>query len=415
MKKRKSFVLNNCRALDLTDEKGFLCGKILADLGVEVIKVERPGGDRARLTGPYFKDQVDPQKSLYWMAYNSNKKGITLDLDKTEGRDLFLKLAAGADFVIESFAPGYMDSIGLGYAALSGVNPDIIMTSISPFGQSGPYRDFLATDIVSMAMSGILYQTGDQDSSPVHMSLPQACMHAGADAALGSMLAYYHREQSGEGQQVDVSLQQSTAWFLANAIPLWELNQIVAKRSGSFRWSMKSTQRQVWQCRDGFVFFNIIGGRTGAKTLHELVNWMESEGRQDDYLHNTDWETLDMFAVNQEVVDRISQPIESFFGSHTKLEISQGAAQRRISVCPLSSMQDLHNDKQLETRDFWTAVDHPELKTRITYPKSYVKSSVIDYTIHCPAPLIGEHNSQIYSGLGLSPEEQSRLNQGGVI
>jgi crotonobetainyl-CoA:carnitine CoA-transferase CaiB-like acyl-CoA transferase len=247
------------------------------------------------------------------------------------------------------------------------------------------------------------------------MSLPQACMHAGADAALGSMMAYYHREKTGEGQQVDVSLQQSTAWFLANAIPLWELNHIVSKRSGSFRWSMKSTQRQVWQCRDGYVFFNIIGGRTGAKTLHELVIWMESEGRQDDYLHNTDWDTLDMFAVNQDVVDRISKPIEAFFGSHTKLEIAQGASQRRISVCPLSSMQDLHNDKQLEIRNFWTQVKHPELNSEITYPDSYIKSTGADFGIHGRAPLIGEHNSEIYTGLGLSVEEQNSLSRDGVI
>jgi benzylsuccinate CoA-transferase BbsE subunit len=408
-------VLKGCRALDLTDEMGFLCGKILADLGVEVIKVERPGGDASRQIGPYYKDIIDPQKSLYWWAYNSNKKGITLNIETEEGKDLFKRLAVQADFVLESFAPGYMDKIGLGYSELTRLNEDMILTSISPFGQTGPYRDYIITDIVSMAMSGILYQTGDLDSRPVHMSLPQACLHAGADAALATMLAYYQREQSGEGQQVDVSLQQSTAWFLANAIPLWELNHIVSKRSGSFRWSMKSSQRQVWQCQDGYVFFNIIGGRTGAKTLHELVNWMESEGRQDDLLHNTDWQTLDMFAVDQVVVDRISKPIEEFFGSHTKQEISQGAAQRRISVCPLSTMQDLHNDNQLETRDFWTKVKHPELNSEIAYPQSYLKSSEIDFKIRFRAPLIGEHNSEVYSGLGLSVAQQMKLSQAGVI
>ncbi|HSW58693.1 MAG TPA: CoA transferase [Dehalococcoidales bacterium] len=408
-------MLNNCRALDLTDEKGFLCGKILADLGVEVIKVERPGGDEARTIGPFYRDIPAPDHSLYWWAYNSNKKGLTLNLESGEGRDLFRRLAAGADFIIESFKPGYLDSLELGYTDLVRLKRDIILTSITPFGPEGRYRDYQVTDIVSMAMSGILYQTGDLDTRPVHMSLPQACLHAGADAAVGTLLAYYHREQSGEGQQVDVSLQQSTAWFLANAIPMYELNQIVSRRSGSFRWSMKSSQRQVWKCRDGFVFFNIIGGRTGAKTLFELVQWMESEGYQDEYLHNTDWERLDMFAVNQDVVDRISRPIETFFGNHTRAEIAEGAARRRISVCPLSSMQDLHNDRQLAVRDFWTKVRHPGLEEDITYPRSYIKSSVVDYKIDRPAPQAGQHNQEIYGSLGLSAEEQKALSLKGVI
>ncbi len=402
-------------ALDLTDEKGFLCGKILADLGVEVIKVERPGGDYSRHIGPYFKDIHDPQKSLYWFAYNSNKKGVTLNIENAEGKRLFKRLCAESDFIIESFAPGYLDALGLGYSELCRLKPDIIMTSISPFGQNGPYRDYQVTDMVIMAMSGILYQTGDQDSRPVHMSLPQACLHAGADAAVGTMLAYYHRERTGEGQQVDVSLQQSTAWFLANAIPLWELNHIVSKRSGSFRWSMKSSQRQVWQCRDGYVFFNIIGGRTGAKTLHQLVNWMESEGHRDEYLRNIDWEALDMFAVDQSVVDRISRPIENFFSRHTRLEIAQGAAQKMISVCPLSTMQDLHQDKQLEARGFWTKVKHPELASEITCPRSYIQSNAIEYGIRAVAPLTGEHNAEVYSRLGISAQEQAALSQAGVI
>jgi crotonobetainyl-CoA:carnitine CoA-transferase CaiB-like acyl-CoA transferase len=408
-------VLNNCLALDLTDRNGFLCGKMLADLGVEVIKVEPPGGDSSRMVGPYYKDIIDPEKSLYWMAYNSNKKSITLDFQKPAGRELFKRLVEKSDFILESYAPGYLDGIELGFLELRKIKPNIILTSISPFGQSGPYRDFLAVDLISMAMSGILYQTGDQDKRPVHMSLPQACLHAGADAALGTLMAYHYREQSGEGQWVDVSLQQSAAWFLANAVPIWEMNHIVAKRSGSFRWSMQSSQRQVWPCRDGYVFFNIIGGRTGAKTLHELVAWMESEGFYDEYLHQMDWETLDMFAVDQSEVDRISRPIEIFFGAHTKKEIFEGAAQKRISVCPLSSMQDLHNDKQLASRGFWTSLDYPEWQTSITQPNRYFTSSEVNYSLRNRAPAIGEHNDSFYSRLGLSPAELADLKQNKVI
>jgi benzylsuccinate CoA-transferase BbsE subunit len=408
-------MLNGCRALDLTDQNGFLCGKILADLGADVVKVERPGGDPSRRTGPFWADIPHPEKSLYWFAYNSNKKGITLNIEAADGKEILKKLVKTADFIIESFPPGFMDSLGLGYSTLNDIKPGIILTSITPFGQAGPYRDYQTSDMVTMGMSGILYQTGDPDRPPVQMGLPQACLHAGADAAVGTMIAYYHRQMTGEGQQVDVSMQQSAAWFLANAIPLWELSGLVLKRAGAFRWTVNSTQRQVWQCKDGYVFFFMVGGRAGAKTFHELVNWMDSEGMANQYLRSIDWENLDMFRVSQEVVDQISRPIEQFFLAHTKKEIAQGAVARGISICPLSSMENLLHDSQLESRNFWVEIEHPELNTRITYPREFVKSSEKAYATRFRAPLIGEHNREVYSEIGFSQPDLVALNQAGII
>jgi len=183
-------VLSGCRALDLTDENGFLCGKILADLGVDVIKVERPGGDPSRKTGPFWADIPHPEQSLYWFAYNSNKRGITLNIETADGKEILRELVKRADFIIESFPPGFMDNLGLGYATLSSIKKGIILTSITPFGQAGPYKNYQTSDIVTIGMAGILYQTGDFDRPPVHMSMPQACLHAGADAAVGTMIAY---------------------------------------------------------------------------------------------------------------------------------------------------------------------------------------------------------------------------------
>jgi benzylsuccinate CoA-transferase BbsE subunit len=408
-------MLNGCRALDLTNQNGFLCGKILADLGAEVIKVEKPGGDPSRRTGPFWADTPHPEKSLYWFAYNSNKRGITLNIESDDGREILKKLVKTADFVIESFSPGFMNSLGLGYPALSDIKKGIILTSITPFGQSGPYKDYQASDIVTMGMSGILYQTGDPDRPPVQMNLPQACLHAGADAAVGTMIAYYHRQMTELGQQVDISMQQSTAWFLANAIPLWELSGIVLKRAGAFRWTVNSTQRQVWQCKDGHVFFFMVGGRAGAKTFHELVSWMDSEGMANQYLRSIDWENLDMFKVTQDVVDQISKPIERFFLSHSKREIAQGAVERSISICPLSSMADLLHDDQLESRNFWVKIEHPELDTKITHPREFVKSSEKACETRFRAPLIGEHNQEIYGELGLDDPDLVALKQAGII
>jgi crotonobetainyl-CoA:carnitine CoA-transferase CaiB-like acyl-CoA transferase len=410
-------MLNHLRALDLTDDKGFLCGKILADLGVNVIKIERPGGDPSRNIGGYWGGKPDPEKSLYWFAYNSNKKGITLDIEKPEGRDIFKKLVASADFVIESFPPGYMAKLGISYTDFSPKNKKLVWASITPWGTEQPYRDYKDSDIVVMGMSGTLYQTGESDGSPVQMSIPQACLHAGADAAVGCMVAYYHREKTGEGQRVDVSQQQSATWFQANAVPVYELSGTIMKRAGAFRagTSSRVAQRQVWRCKDGFVFFNVIGGRTGAKTLSSLVAWMNEEKLATDFLLNMQWDDFDMFTVSQETMDNIAGPVGEFFLKHTSKELLKGAVPRGVSLGPLSSMQDLLNDECLNARDYWTKVKHPELKTSITYPRTFIKSTEMDCSIRFRAPLIGEHNKEVYKELGLSQEELQALQHESII
>ena len=163
-------MLSPYRVLDLTDEKGQLTGKLFGDLGADVIKVEKPGGDPSRNLGPFYHDEVDPEKSLNWFAFNTSKRGITLDIEKSEGQELFKKLVKTADFVIESFPPGYMDNLGLGYSDLEKVNPGIIMAAITPFGQTGPYRDLKAPDIVLWAMGGRMFAIGDADRPPLRMS-----------------------------------------------------------------------------------------------------------------------------------------------------------------------------------------------------------------------------------------------------
>jgi crotonobetainyl-CoA:carnitine CoA-transferase CaiB-like acyl-CoA transferase len=358
-----------------------------------------------------------PERSLYWFAYNSNKRGITLNIETADGREIFKKLVKTADFIIESFTPGYLGSLGLGYADLSRIKKGVIMASITPFGQYGPYRDYKDSDLVVMGLSGTLYQTGEYDGPPVHISLPQAYMHAGADAAVGSMVAYHHREATGLGQHVDVSMQQSAAWFQANAVPTWELNQVILKRSGAFRAGPDhdTDQRQVWPCRDSYLFFNVIGGRTGAKSLSALVAWIDSEGMATEFLRNMDWDSFDMFTVTGEEIRQIEQPVGEFFLKHTAKELLDGAVRRGVSLGPLSSMSDLLNDDCLKARHFWTDVAHPELGTSITYPKEFVRSSEVDCSTKFRAPLIGEHNVTVYSELGLSRQDIIALKQAGVI
>ena len=409
-------VIGHCRVLDLSDEKGFLCGKILADLGADVIKIEKPGGDSSRNIGPFWKDMTEPEKSLNWFAYNANKRGITLNIETEDGKRIFKDLVKTADIVIESFDPGYLENIGLGYEELKSVKSEIVLTSITPFGRKGPYKDFKASDIVIMGMSGLLFLTGEPDGSPVNFSLPQSCLHAGADAAVGSLIAYHNRKKTGQGQRVDISMQQSVAWFLAMTIPYWELEGMVLKRAGAFRVnSLGTIQRQMWRCKDGYVFFFMLGGITGAKVTRKLVQWMDEEKQANAFIKSFDWETFDMMTVTQEVIDNISKPIEDFFMTHPKSEILAQAVKRSISICPLSSMQDLLDDKSLNTREYWMEIDHPELGSRLPYPKQFFKSSEKMDLKRFRAPLIGEHNEAVFKEHGVDKAELQVLKSAGVI
>ena len=273
-------LLDSLRVLDLTDHKGFFCGKILADLGADVIKIEKPGGDPARHLGPFYGNAPDPEKNLHWFAYNLNKRSITLDIETAEGKTLFKKLVQGAHFVIESYPAGYLDEMGLGYTALSAINPRIIVTSITPFGHTGPYKDYKGSDIVCMAMGGLAYITGNAEDSPLRVSFPQSYLLASAEAAAATMIAHYYRETTGQGQHVDVSIQASVAGKLANAIPTWELSHTVLKREGSYMFGRgaKLRMRLLWPCKDGYVTFALMGGKLGAKSNEVVARWIVEEG-----------------------------------------------------------------------------------------------------------------------------------------
>ena len=412
-------LLRDYRVLDLTDQKGIFCGKILADMGADVIKVEKPGGDSARNIGPFFHDIPDPEKSLYWFAFNTNKRGITLNIETSSGHDIFQKLVEKSDIVIESFPPGYMESLGLGYTALKEINPRIIMTAITPFGQTGPYKDFKAPDIVLIAMGGQMYTQGDPDRAPVRISCDQAYLLAGMDAALGTVIALYYRENSGEGQFVDVSAQESVPWSIIQGLAFWDMIKRNPTRLGPFRPLLAQPNvknRHTWLCKDGYITFELLGGRMGGKSNKALAEWMASEGMADEFFKSIDWETLDAAATTQEFEDRAEAYVALFFERYTKKELFDEAEKRGIFLCPVADVEDIAEELQLKARDFWEAVDYPKLGTSITHPRAFIKSSKFDFGVRRRAPSIGEHNLEIYSGeLKLSKEELVILKQAGVI
>jgi benzylsuccinate CoA-transferase BbsE subunit len=414
MQEKAESMLGPYRALDLTDEKGLLCGKILGDLGADVIKIERPGGDPARSLGPFYHDEPNPKKSLFWFALNTSKRGITLDIETADGQDIFKKLVKTADFVIESFPPGYLDKLGLGYSQLEKMNPGVIMVSITPFGQTGPYKDYKISDLVAWGLGGEMAPYGDVDRPPVHFSHhSQAYLHAGSDGAQGALTALYYRWSTGEGQQVDVSIQESVVQCTEHITAGWDMRKMIQKRGGGDTARPRLTQ--LWPCKDGYVSWFYWGGGMSLRTNVPMVKWMESEGMADDFLKEYDWSKFG-FNTTREEIERIEAPTARFFLEHTKAELFEGALKFGVQLYPVSTPADMLESRQLEARNFWQEVEHPELGTSITYPGAFVNASEAPPRISRRAPLIGEHNQEIYEEeLGISKKELLILKQSGVI
>jgi crotonobetainyl-CoA:carnitine CoA-transferase CaiB-like acyl-CoA transferase len=414
--------LTGYRALDLTDEKGVLCGKILADLGVDVIKLEPPGGDPARRLGPFAEDIPNPERSLFWWAFNANKRSITLDLTKPQGRDLFLRLVRVADFIIESFVPGELECLGLSYHTLAQVNPRVILTSITPFGQTGPYATYRATDLVVMAMGGSMFLTGDADRPPVRIGYPQAFLHAAAEAAVGTLVAHYHRERTGEGQQVDVSAQTAVVWTLMHETSFPPLHNVHLERQGTHV-SISGLQRQmVFPCKDGYVSYLMAGGAMGGPSFRALVAWMAEEGMAPAFMGEKDWDAWDFAELAadreraQQELDAIAEAMSRFFRRFTKAELYEQALQRRLLLAPVTDMQDILANAQLAARDFFVPVARPELARPVLHAGPFAKLSTTSIQLYRPAPRIGEHNAEIFTGeLGLVPAALETFRQRGVI
>ncbi len=408
--------LSECRVLDLTKERGHLCGKILGDLGADVIKIEPPAGDPVRNIGPFFRDVPDLEKSLSWYAFNVNKRGITLNIETRIGGEIFKQMVRNAHFVIESFDPGYLDRLGLGYSILSDINPGLVVVAITPFGQNGPYKNYKGPDIVCMAMSGQMWLNGEPDRAPVRVGVPQAFLHAGAEAAVGALMAHWHRELTGEGQFVDVSAQESISWECFNAQPVWDLLGVNLKREGIFRQFGPFKARYIYPCKDGQAIFLMVGGHIGAKGQKALVEWMDREGMADDFLRNFDWPSFDARTYTDEVARMLEPRFAEFFKTKTKAELLDANIKLNTLLAPMNTIEDIVNGPQFSARKCFVKKNHPELNEVITYPFSSYKSSESPLRIRRRAPLIGEHNIEVYhEELGFSMEQMTALKETGVI
>lgn len=410
-------MLSPYRVLDLTHEWCLLGGKILADLGADVIQIEPPSGHPARRMGPYYKNEVHPERSLFWWSYTANKRSITLDFTTPDGQSLLKRLATSTDFLIESGPPGELASFGLGYDELTAINPQLIMVSVTPFGQSGPYANYKATDITGMGLSGFMYVTGDPDRAPVHVGFPHFFLHGAGTGASGAMMAHMHRVISGKGQYVDVSCQEATARALANAPQSYALEGSIITRQGAYRQTGGNTfMRLTWPCKDGYVNFQFSGGSGAGQGVNSMIEWMEESGYGDPYLSSLDFTQLGYGMIGPEMLERVVPPMETFIMSRTKNELFEEAVKRRILLFPVSTPQDVMDNPQLMARNYYQQVTHPDLNEPVTFLGPFMGTTAHPITHRRFPPKLGEHNSEVYGEeLGLQPNEMARLRHAGII
>jgi benzylsuccinate CoA-transferase BbsE subunit len=399
------------RILDLSHEPGFLTGKVLAELGADVVKIEPPGGDRAGRRAPYLGGVEDPERSLSWLALNTSKRGVTLDLRRPRGQALLRELAAGADALIETCAPGEMDAWGVGWEALRELNPRLVYCALTPFGLTGPYAHYRAHDLVVVAMGGNASMTGDPDRAPLRCTMPTSTFHAGAEAAVGIAMALFAREKSGRGQLVDVSARECQLATLVTGAGQYALSGRLRGRTGA---ALGAT-REIWHARDGWVSFGLRGGPARIPNLIATVEYMAEEGMAPEWLRKYDWADYNHNTVTPEDVARFEEAFGAFFATKTRRELYEQALERRIMLAPCNDAKEILEQPQLRFREFFTRVEYPEEGAGIEHPGSFARSNRCSVGIRGRAPRIGEHNAEVFGELGLSAGDLEALAREGVV
>jgi benzylsuccinate CoA-transferase BbsE subunit len=415
MEKEKNTALGGIRVLDLADEKGAYCTKLLADLGADVIKVEPPGGDRTRNIGPFYHDEADPEKSLFFFQMNTNKKSITLNIETTDGREILKRLVRTADILVETFPVGYLKQIELDYSVLKEINPGLVLTSITPFGQTGPHKDYKGSDLIGMATGGLMSLIGFPEDPPSSCGGYQAYHCASVHASVGTLIALYGKELRGTGRHVDISVQEAVVLtILQTGTQYWEVLKQLNKRPGNeFPFVIRGAQI-VYACKDGWISFPSYNTTPPGMGWDELVKWMDSEGMAGDLIEEK-WHRGDHEFVMMNT-PHVVEFLKPFVKNHNKKELYEKFQAMKIPAMPANTPADALDDEQLKARGFFVQVNHPELQDILTYLGPPYRLSETPWRIASRAPLIGEHNAEIYEKeLGFSKDQVTALKTAGHI
>ncbi len=395
--------LSDLRVLDLTDIKGALCAKLFGDMGADVMKIEPPNGDAMRTIGPFLNGQPHRDRSLLYWFYNTSKRGVTLNLEYPEGRALLKQLVTRADVLVESFVPGTLEKWGLGYAQLQQLNPRLVLTSITPFGQSGPYRNYASSDTVAEALGGMIYTNGFPEDAPLRAVGLQAYHSAAFFATIGTMSALWARDTIGEGQWVDVSIHDAAAAAVEHVAPFYHQGLGIQTRQGSLHWSRYF---RVAKCTDGYLMHCALGDWTS------LIEWVKADDKAQD-LGGAEWEDQ---AYRQEHAEHMFDVLDEWAKDYSVAELMEGAQLRRIPYAMVRPPEALVDDPQLKARGFFSDIEHPELGRSIRYPGGPFFFTVSPWRIARRPPLLGEHNVEVYQGeLGISADRLTVLAREKVI
>jgi crotonobetainyl-CoA:carnitine CoA-transferase CaiB-like acyl-CoA transferase len=379
--------------------------KLMADMGAEVIKIERPGaGDPARTRGPFPRDEPHPEKSGLFLYLNTNKLGVTLDIATAEGFEIFEKLIAGADILIHNVIPPEMDRVGLTYDRLRKINPKLIMTSITPWGLEGPYRNWRAEDLTIWAAGGVCVLNG---GGPEYPDLPplktfglQSGYQGGIHSAVATIGALFARLRDGEGQHIDAPMQEAIASQLEMTLEYWPYAKMLATRLGQ-----KPIQPvETFLCKDGYIYICCIEERQWQNFVHLMGDpeWAGEEIFADRLVRAANWDALKIF-------------LAEYISQQTVLDLYKKAQARRIPFAPVSTMGALLSNEHLNARGFFVEIAQPAAGTH-KYPGAPLKYEKTPWEIRMPAPALGQHNQQVYGGrLGITPARHSELKRKGVI
>jgi len=393
--------LSHIRVLDLTHYvAGPYCAKLMAGFGAEVIKIERPPmGDPIRSVGPFCNNEQNLESSIPFLWLNTGKKSITLNLKTETGREIFKELVRQADVVIENFSPRVMPALGVNYDRLYQLNPRLVMTSISNFGQTGPYRDYRAEEIVAYALSGLMYLTGDPEKPPLRSGPAVTQYTAGLHAYLATLMALYQRGASDRGQHIDVSIQECALDNIEVAMVEYLQLGKVAKRTGD---QHPLVPWQLYPCQDGYVA--VVGG--------PVRHWLRSaEIFEEPKLLDEQYQHMFGRMIHRSEVEALLQP---WLGTHNKKDIYYAGQARRLAFGYLATLAEAFASPQHQAREYFVEIDHPVVGVQKYCGAPFRPSETPWHSAR--APLLGEHNAEIYGDLlEYAPSDIQRWTDQGVI
>lgn len=393
-------LLSGFRVLDLSSSMGAFCGKVLADLGMDVVKVEPPAGEDLRREPPFAGGRNHREGSLRFAYFNSGKRGVTLDLSRQAGRDLLLGLVEKADVVVDSHDPGYLEGVGLGYGEMVARRPRLVLVSISGFGRDGPYRDYLAPDLVANAMGGLLFISGDPNLAPCVPPGGQSYVYTSLYAAFGALLALWQRETRGLGAHIDASVQASMALHEHVAFTYSSEGRLM-KRAGSQHQHVAPAN--LFPCKDGWISFF-------ATQRHWPIFLDMWEGHPPEL----DDPELRINTKRRAAADWINPMVASFTSRYEKEELSLLLQKHGLPALPVNSPRDFMEDPHIVERGFFGTVSHPVLGAFSQPGAPFLLDGARSGPR--PAPMLGQHNGEILGGeLGLSEEDLGVLSAEGVL